>query len=140
MTDEFQDEKAPAYDPLNFVRRQMVWDMFPHGQVDEMCTGLGLVPASDDVKEMEHVEAHNREKIAEHLGPAVALYASLATQLIGNALMDEETREFLPEGAEQQFNQQTFDLIRPAAMAIISQLVASNQLVIGPQKMVISNE
>jgi hypothetical protein len=139
VNDLFKDE-APAYDPLNYIRRQMIWDMFQHEDVNRFCDSMGMIRASDDVTELEHVDAHQRERIAELLGPAISLYASLATELIGNALMDEETKEHLPEEYQKQFNQQTFDLIRPAAMAIISQLVVTKQLTVGPEKMVISNE
>ncbi len=45
---------------LPLLKRRLIWDIIPCDKVPEYLPTFGLVPASQDVSEMEHKESHRR--------------------------------------------------------------------------------
>lgn len=130
--------EEPESDVLNFVRRKMIWDLMPHDETDEVFAALNMVPASQDVAEVEHLESHYRLKGLVPLQPAIDLYSSICTEIVGAALMGQAKDDEIPAELKQRFNQQTFDLIRPAAYAVVGQLLETGLLHMGHNSMVMS--
>jgi hypothetical protein len=127
------DENADA---LNFVRRKMIWDLLPPDDTDCIFNDFGLTPASEDVAALEHQESLVRQRFLGTLAPAVDVYASMASEIIGATMMHNV--DISPED-RHSIHTQNFGVVRPAVYAVIGQLLETGLLKMGDNKVVAVN-
>jgi hypothetical protein len=106
---------------------RILWDVIPCDMVDGVSRYMGLPPSSDDVREMDHEQAHERLAQVGTLAPVMAELAMHATKSVvagtiygshedsGTPLMELKDRE--------EMNERTFPMIYQSVAAVIAELV-----------------
>lgn len=64
------------------IARNMLRDLLPCSDFDDVSRQLGFTPASDEVEYLEHVTCHRRREAIEPLMPLIAQLATGAAQVI----------------------------------------------------------
>jgi hypothetical protein len=63
------------------MMKRLIWDVAPCPVASEVAKKVGLSPASPDVEEMEHTEAHFRLAIVERaLGPMLTMMSGMSVR------------------------------------------------------------
>jgi len=99
------------------IARNMLRDLVPCADFDDVSRRLGFIPASDDVEYVEHVTCHRRRETVEPLMPLIAQLATGAAQVIAG--VEGATRG--PVSPEQIGVYEAVS--RGAAYCVITQLV-----------------
>lgn len=73
------------------IMRQLVWDMIPHEDVNEVMQSLHLLPGSEENFELEHLDAHKRDFVIQPNSPVVMQIIGMAVEVIAHYYKCKDT-------------------------------------------------
>lgn len=114
-----------SMDALPLLIRRIAWDVVPHDQVESVFPKLGLVPASDEVFEMEHEDSHRRIDLCDPLVVHIEMFAEITNQVIKAAMVNAVEDD--PSGISMAYldllMQQNLSVMRRGIYATLAQLL-----------------
>lgn len=116
-------------EPLDLTvatRKRLIHDVTPCGTADRFMRALDLIPGSPEVEEMEHRASHHRLNQTAPISMAIATIASLAGEVIGRCILENQGLEPDPEMVTSYQK-----VAITASQAVIANLLDMNLLHIG---------
>jgi len=112
------------YDMNPAIRRQIVWDVIPHQFIlnQEHTDDWGVNMSSEDVLEMEHTDAHEREDFVAPIVPVLAVIGAMVGDVIARAMLVSTKGEVPPEYAAT-FTEQVQSNVIVGSRSVIMELL-----------------
>lgn len=113
------------------LRRQVVWDVSPCTQAEEILRRCGATPASEEILEHEHAMSHHRLNRVMLIDPYIQLVSRMAAEAICHSRLESEESSApvdMTEFAEEV--QQEFAAYLTASRAVIAGLLEEGVLVL----------
>lgn len=119
---QFDDEEPVAININTVVQRQMAWDMFPCGQVEDILKEQGFVPPTQENVELEHQDSHERLEQIEILKPFIYALGGFAGKLLFLARVGQAELSITDE--EKEMGVMLYqDTARAAVAATITEMI-----------------
>lgn len=103
------------------LKRQLVWDIVPCKQVQEMMPKMGLIPASESGNNREHKDSHKRLNNLGLIEEHVVRTAVLAGEVVGRAILENQGIEV--SGLDDPQLQQYMKAVQAGVVGSISVLI-----------------
>jgi hypothetical protein len=106
------------------IRRKIMWDIIPHSFIlgQEHADSWGVSVSSEDVLEMEHIDAHEREDYVAPIVPVLAVIGSMVGDVIARAMLVSTKNEITPEAAAA-FTEQVQSNVIVGSRAVLMELL-----------------
>ena len=136
----YQHAALAAQEPVDLLplaKTRLAWDLLDHGSMRDWLLRLGLSPASPDMEELEHREAHDRiEKLAPLTGLAET-FAAIIADINAEYMSWQREQESggadtVPAEARDEFTDAAFRMIRAAVFAVLAEFLADGVIAYGP--------
>lgn len=109
------------------LKRNMVWDLFPHGdELEEDFAKLGLSFGSEEVQELEHRDSHLRMAPCMFLSPAIEGLSEIASEILTSFMLSEHPE--LPEEIGEHLSGTHKAMITSSVEVIVAHLIGSGML------------
>jgi len=120
-------------DAVPLLMRRIAWDIIPCEEVADLFPKLGLVPASDEVFDMEHDESHRRIDLCGPLVNYIEVFAEITNQVIKAYMLRETEDEAsgITAAYVELLVQQNLSVMRRGIYATLAQLLDTGVIVIG---------
>lgn len=113
------------------LQRQLVLDLVPCGKGQQAINSIGMVPASTEGAEVEHIMSHARlDKIAPINGP-IQVYSAMVAEIWTKLFLTNQPEGMIPETFHGQIYEAQVSHIYQATAAILANMIDSGILSIG---------
>lgn len=110
---------------MDMLKKRLVWDIVPCEDARKVAALLEMNPASDDVEEMEHQEAHARLDTIGPLGQLIQNMSFYSAEALHGAMLVEHGDEIQTKGVVLS-PEMLSTMVFSTSVAILSELVDMN--------------
>lgn len=106
------------------IRRKIMWDVIPHAFIltQEYADAWGVSVSSEDVLEMEHTDAHDREEYVAPIVPVLSVVGAMVGDVIARAMLVSTKNGITPEAAAA-FTEQVQSNVIVGSRAVLMELL-----------------
>jgi hypothetical protein len=124
-------DQVEPIDLQPFVKTRLAWDLLEHSEMSQWLPRLGLLPAADDMDDLEHRESHARASQLVPIARLTEVYAAIIAEIQTAYYIHESGHDV--EADNEEFTDMVFRLLRSGMFAVLAEFLSDGVLAYGPQ-------